>query len=62
MQRITMHEIVCCHTHKQFNLSHVTVADPDSSYSRRLYPNERYASILFNTHKNFAQRPKEVFT
>ena len=30
MQRITMDEIVFCHTHKQFHLSHVTVADPES--------------------------------
>ena len=31
-----------CHTHKQFHPSHVTVADPDSSDSSRIYPNERY--------------------
>ena len=42
-------------------LSHVTVADPDSSDSSRLYPNERYkheryALIYFNTHTIFAQR------
>ena len=37
-----------CQTHKQFHqmlLSHVTVADPDSSDSGRLYPNEHYGSI-----------------
>ena len=40
MQRIPIVENVFCHTHKQFHLSHVTVADPDSSDSSRLYPNE----------------------
>ena len=40
MQRVPIVENVFCHTHKQFNLSHVTVADPDSSDSSRLYPNE----------------------
>ena len=42
MQHIQNDEIVFCHTHKQLHLSHVTVADPDSSDSNRLYPNERY--------------------
>ena len=45
MQRIPIAEIVFCHTHKQFHrmlLSHVTGADPDSSDSSRLYPDERY--------------------
>ena len=42
MQRIPIVENVFCHTHKQFHLSHVTVADPDSSDSSRLNPNERY--------------------
>ena len=56
MQHITIDEIAFCHTHKQFNLSHVTAADSDRSDSSRLYPNERYASIKFNTHKMFAQR------
>jgi hypothetical protein len=46
MQHIPIDEIVFCHTHKQFHLSHVTVADPDSSDSSRLYPNERYISRL----------------
>ena len=46
MQRIQIDEIVFCHTHKQFHLSHVTVADPDSSDTSRLYPNERYESEL----------------
>ena len=41
---IPMNEIVFCHTHKQFHISHVTVADPDNSDSSRLYPNERYIS------------------
>ena len=45
MQRITIDEVVFCHTHKQFHLSHVTVAGVDSSDSSRIYPNERYASI-----------------
>ena len=31
MQRISVDEIVFCHADKQFHLSHVTVADPDSS-------------------------------
>ena len=44
MQRIPIDETVFCHTHKQFHLSRVTVADPDSSDSSRLYPNERYTS------------------
>ena len=45
MQRIPIIENVFCHTHKQFHqmlLSHVKVAEPDSSDSSRLYPNERY--------------------
>ena len=41
MQRIPTDEIVFRHTHKQY----VTVADPDSSDSNRLYPNKRYALI-----------------
>ena len=45
MQRITIDEIVLCHIHKQFHLSHETATDPDTSDSSRLYPNERYASI-----------------
>ena len=68
MQRIPIVENVFCHTHKQFHrilLSHVTVADPDSSDSSRLYPNTepRVTSksnsiptkVLLSTHK-------EVFT
>ena len=35
MQHTPIDEIVFCHTHKQFHLSHVTVADPDSSDSSR---------------------------
>ena len=42
MQRIPIDEIVFRHTHKQFHLSHVTVAGPDISDSIRLYPNEPY--------------------
>ena len=42
MQRITMDENVFYLTHIQLYPSHVTVADPDSSDSSRLYPNERY--------------------
>ena len=46
MQRIPIAEIVFfLHTHKQFNLSHVTVAEPHISDSSRLYPNERYVSV-----------------
>ena len=44
MQRISIDEIVLYHTHKQFNVSQVTVADPDSRDSSRIYPNERYRS------------------
>ena len=44
MQRIPVAENVFCHTHKQLHPSHLTVADPDSSDSSRLYPNERYRS------------------
>ena len=45
MQRIPIPGNVFCHTHKQFHqmlLSHVTVDDPDSSDSSRLYLNERF--------------------
>ena len=42
MQRIPIADNVFCHTHKQFQLSHVTVAESDSSDSSQLYPNERY--------------------
>ena len=61
MQRIPIDEIVFCHTHKQFHLPHIMVADPDSSDLSRLYPNEcyrseRYASIYFNAHKIVDQR------
>ena len=64
MQRIPIDENVSCHTHKQFHqmlLSHVTVADPDSSDSNRLCPNERYKAeryglVQFNTRKIFTQR------
>ena len=53
MERIPIIENAFCHTHKQFHrmlLSHVTVADPDTSDSSLLYPNEsyrpeRYASL-----------------
>ena len=45
MQRIPIDEIVFCRTNKQFHVTHVTVVDPDSSDSSRLYPNERYTSI-----------------
>ena len=45
MQRLLIDEIVFCHTHKQFHLSHVTAADPDSSDSRRLRPNQRYRPV-----------------
>ena len=62
MQRIPIVENVVCHTHKQFHLSHVTVADPDSSDSSRLHPNERYWSLKLNTHKFLLSAPKEVFT
>ena len=41
LQRLPIDEIVFCHTHKQFHLSDVTVANQDSSDSSRLYPNER---------------------
>ena len=67
MQRMTIVENVFWHTHKQFHLSQVTVADLDSSDSSRFYLNERYrseryASIKFNTYKLFARTPKEIFT
>jgi hypothetical protein len=45
MQRIPIVENVFRHAHKSFHqmlLSHGTVADPDSSDSSRLYPNEHY--------------------
>ena len=67
MQRIPINEIVFCHTHKQFHPSHVTVADPDSSDSSRLYPNERYSSGVTRQSnsiliKFLLSAPKEVFT
>ena len=61
-----MDEIVFCHIHKRFPLSHVTAADPDSSDSSRLCPNERYISMhyasinLIPTHF-FLSAPKAVF-
>ena len=48
MQRIPVVENIIYHAHKQFHLmllSHVMLADPDSSDSSQLYPNERYASV-----------------
>ena len=42
--KLLLNKIVFCVTHKQFHPSHVTVADPDSSDSSRLYPNKRYRS------------------
>ena len=45
LQRIPVVQNVFCHTHKQFQLSHVTIADPDNSDSSRIYPNECYMSI-----------------
>ena len=42
MQRLPIAENIFCHTHKQFHVSHVTVADADSSDSSQLYSNERY--------------------
>ena len=61
MQCIPNDEIVFCQTHKQFHPSHVTVTDPDTSDSSRLYPNEHYrfehyGSIECNTHNIFGQR------
>ena len=49
MQRIPIAENVFCHTQKEFHLTHVTVADPDSSDSSRLYPNERYSSERYGS-------------
>jgi hypothetical protein len=45
MQRISIVDIVFCHTHKQFHPSHATVADLDSSDSNRLYPPDEFNSI-----------------
>ena len=61
-----MGEIVFCHTHKQFHLSHITVADPDSSDSNRLYPNEITVPSVMRqsnsiTVKCLISAPKEVF-
>ena len=61
MQRIPIDEIVFCHTHKQFHLSHVTVADPDRSDSSRLYSNVTGQSNSIPT-KVLLRAPKEVFT
>ena len=49
MQHIPISDIVSCHMHQQFHLSHVTVADPDSSDSSRLYPDERYRYARYAT-------------
>ena len=66
MQLISIDEIVFCHTHKQFHLSRVEVADPDSSDLSRLYPNERYSSERYASNsiptKCLLSAPKEVFT
>ena len=43
-------------------LSHVTVADPDSSDSSRLYPNERYKQSNSIPTKCLLSAPKQVFT
>jgi hypothetical protein len=45
LQHIPIVQNVFGHTHKQFHqmlLSHVMVADPDSSDPSRRYPNEHY--------------------
>ena len=47
MQRVPIVENVFCHT--QFHLSHVTVADPDSNDSTRLYTNERYRAERYGS-------------
>ena len=59
MQRIPVVENVFCHTHKQFHLSHVTVADPDSSDSSRTSVAGQSNSILT---KFLLCGPKEVFS
>ena len=64
MQRIPVVENVFCHTHKEFHrmlLSHLTVADPDSSESSRLYPSVTRHSNSIAT-KFLLSAPKEVFT
>ena len=52
MQRIPIVENVFCHTHKH-------LADPDSSDSSRLYPNEQSNSMPTNF---LLSATKEVFT
>ena len=65
MQRIAIDEIVFCHTHKQFHLSHVTVADPDSSDSSPR-TNVTDPSVTRQSNsiptKYLLSAPKEVFT
>jgi hypothetical protein len=51
-------ENVFCHNN--FIESHVTVDDPDSCDSSRLYPNERYFNLIPTQFLHSA--PKEVFT
>ena len=59
MQRIQIVEIVFCHTHKQFHLSDVTVADPDSSDFTRTGVTGQSNSI---PTKFLLNAPKEVLT
>ena len=67
MQRMTIDEIVFCHTHKNFHPSHVTFVDPDSSDSNRLYPKSvTDPSVVRQSNsiptKFMLSTPKEVFT
>ena len=60
MQRIPIDEIVFCHTHKQFHLSHVMVADPVTrdDFTRTSVTCQSNS----NPTKCLISVPKEVFT
>ena len=67
MQRIPIDEFFLCDIDKHFHLFHVTVADPDSGDSSRLYPNERYSPSVTPQSNSMPTKfllsaPNEVFT
>ena len=63
MQRIPIVENAFRHTQKQLDLmllSHVTVADSDSSDSSRLYPNERYRPERYRPERYRPERYESI--
>ena len=59
MQRVPIDEIAFCHTHKQFHISHVTVADFTRTTVTDPSVTRQSNSIPTNF---FLSAPKEVFT